>query len=208
MASNVEANLKALGCDVVSVLGTPSIKRRLIDIRSRQHIVRIDEDVKSTPLVFDHITYSLELADAVIISDYDKGFISYEFVEAVRKNYAGPIFIDTKKINLARFKGCYVKINALEHSLAKSFPPDLIVTRGKDGAEYQDEGFLAPNIEVVDVCGAGDTFLSALTVGYLDSNNIRRGIEFAINAASVTVQHTGVYAPTLEEISCQTRQNV
>lgn len=203
MVSNVEANLKALGCDVVAMKGERGTKTRLIDIRSRQHIVRIDSDVNSKPLVFDHIPFSLEASDAIVISDYNKGYVSYELVEALRRQYPGPIFIDTKKPMLKRFEGCYVKINSYEHSLAKSFPKDLIVTLGAQGAEYQDEGFAAPKIEVVDVCGAGDTFLAALAVGFLDSNNIRKAIEFAIKAASVTVQHTGVYAPSIEEILCQ-----
>ena len=207
MSSNVEANLKALGCDVVAMKGNRSTKTRLIDIRSRQHIVRIDSDVASKPLVFDHIPFTLDAFDAIVISDYNKGYVSYELVETLRRQYPGPIFIDTKKTMLKRFEDCYVKINAHEYSLAKSFPKDLIVTLGAQGAEYQDEGFVAPKIEVVDVCGAGDTFLAALAVGFLDSNSIRKGIEFAINAASVTVQHTGVYAPDIEEILCHTQQN-
>jgi sugar/nucleoside kinase (ribokinase family) len=51
------------------------------------------------------------------------------------------------------------------------------------------------------VCGAGDTFLAALVYQYLNSGkSIESAIEFAIKAAAVTVQHMGVYAPTLEEI--------
>jgi sugar/nucleoside kinase (ribokinase family) len=55
-------------------------------------------------------------------------------------------------------------------------------------------------IAVTDVCGAGDTFLAALCYEYLKSNNMDLAIEFAIRASAVTVQHIGVYAPTLEEI--------
>jgi sugar/nucleoside kinase (ribokinase family) len=61
--------------------------------------------------------------------------------------------------------------------------------------------FPAPEIEVSDVTGAGDTFLSALCYQYLcNQGNMQLAIEFAIRASSVTVQHVGVYAPTLEEI--------
>ena len=51
-----------------------------------------------------------------------------------------------------------------------------------------------------DVCGAGDTFLSALTYQYLQSHDVTNSIEFAIKASSITVAHNGNYAPTLEEI--------
>ena len=53
MAGNVLMNLKALGCDVNFLCGHASKKTRLIDSRSKQQIVRIDEDVKSTPIAID-----------------------------------------------------------------------------------------------------------------------------------------------------------
>jgi sugar/nucleoside kinase (ribokinase family) len=56
------------------------------------------------------------------------------------------------------------------------------------------------NIEVCDVTGAGDTFLSAFAFKFLSSKDIDMAIKFAIRAAEITVQHHGVYAPSLEEI--------
>jgi D-beta-D-heptose 7-phosphate kinase/D-beta-D-heptose 1-phosphate adenosyltransferase len=45
MAANVYENLIALGCDVDFITSDiKSIKRRYIDERSRQHMIRIDED--------------------------------------------------------------------------------------------------------------------------------------------------------------------
>ena len=59
----------------------------------------------------------------------------------------------------------------------------------------------AVKVEVADVCGAGDTFLSALVYQYLTTKDIDSSIPFAIRASEVTVQHTGVYAPSLGEIN-------
>jgi sugar/nucleoside kinase (ribokinase family) len=50
------------------------------------------------------------------------------------------------------------------------------------------------------VTGAGDTFLAALAYQYLVTQDIKSAVEFATLAASITVQHLGVYAPLLEEI--------
>jgi sugar/nucleoside kinase (ribokinase family) len=50
------------------------------------------------------------------------------------------------------------------------------------------------------VCGAGDTFLSALTYKWCETKDIRDAIRFAIKASAITVQHLGNYAPCLEEI--------
>lgn len=198
MAGNVCANLAALDCGVSYLHSATSTKTRLIDTRSKQQIVRIDNDIESQPLELESTDYTLY--DAVVISDYNKGTVSYELVETIRKKYTGPIFVDTKKTEVHRFEGCYVKINSLEHSRLTSFCSGLIVTAGSDGARLGGQVYPAPEVEVSDVCGAGDTFLAALTYGYLQTNNIENAIEFANRAASITVQHLGVYAPTLKDM--------
>jgi len=196
MAGNVKSNLKNLGCNVVYKHTETNIKTRIIDIKSGQHIVRIDDDRKCKPLVLD---FTINDYDAVVISDYVKGTITYEFVETVRNSYQGPIFIDTKKKDLARFEGCYVKINDHEYESVKTLPSDIIITLGKNGAMYRDKTYPGQQVEVVDVCGAGDTFLSALCYQYLLTTNIEDAILVANKAASVTVQHQGVYAPKIYE---------
>jgi len=199
MASNVFNNLKALGCSVNYLSGETSTKTRLIDARSKQQIVRVDNDVKSNPITFD--TAIPDVYDAIVVSDYNKGTVSYELIEELIE-LSIPIFVDTKKTDLARFQGAWVKINDLEYSKITSECTGLIVTHGADGASAIHHDITCPalNVEVSDVTGAGDTFLSALTVEYLNTGSIQKAIEFAIRASSVTVQHLGVYAPTLEEI--------
>ena len=197
MAGNVRANLIQLGCNVNFVHGKTSTKTRLIDIRSKQHIVRIDNDVLSEPINL-LTTY---LYDAIVISDYNKGTISLDLIQEIRQDFDGPIFVDTKKTDLKELQDCIVKINALEYSLLKSECENLIVTLGSEGVRYKDEIFSAVPIEVVDTCGAGDTFLAALCYGFLTSNNMIEAIKFANKAAAITVQHSGVYSPTLEQIA-------
>ena len=199
MADNVRVNLEALGCEVTFKHGDVSVKERLIDERSKQQIVRIDKDVKSVPLLMTNSMF--EDYDAVVISDYNKGTVSYELMEqAIRNNKF--VFIDTKKADLERLQGAWVKINELEYSKIKSDCTGLIVTRGANGAEAKWHDFVssAPKVEVVDVTGAGDTFLSALAYMYLNSQDIKVAMEFANRAAAITVQHVGCYAPTLKEI--------
>lgn len=205
MAANVESNLLNLGVEIIMIGGEKSTKTRLIDERSKQHIVRIDNDIiLEKTLPYDLIPTEVLDVDAIVISDYNKGLVSYELIENLRSNYTGPIFIDTKKTDLFRFNNCYVKINESEYNKAKTYNNHLIVTLGNKGAMYKTHGnekfYSAKNVDVTDVCGAGDTFLSALVYQYLKTFNIDIAIEFANKAASITVQHMGVYAPTLEEI--------
>ena len=199
MAANVKDNLEQLGCEVEFVHGIKtSIKTRVIDERTKQHLVRIDQDSPSRAVKVDYS--DIDQYNAIVVSDYNKGSVEYETVENLRKNYSGPIFVDTKKSDLARFEGCFVKINQVEFEAAKTYPTDLIVTLGRDGVKYKEHKFSTPQVEAFDVCGAGDTFLSALAYNYVLSQDIMAAIQFAARAASVTVQHIGVYSPTLKEI--------
>lgn len=200
MAANVKVNLERLAAKVHYLHAATSTKTRLIDRRSGQHIVRVDDDKISDALSVDALP-PLNV-DAVVISDYNKGTVSYELVEHIRKSYSGPVFVDTKKTDLARFEGCYVKINTKEFSEAKTYCTDLIVTKGDQGASYHGRIWAAPLVPVSDVTGAGDTFLAALAVNYVTYQDINRAIAFAITASAITVQHVGVYAPTMEEILC------
>lgn len=202
MAGNVFANLVALGCSVQIMCGEKSTKTRYIDSRSKQQVLRVDSDVKSNPIK----TVKTEGFDAIVIADYDKGIVSYELIEQLIKTNV-PVFVETKKQDLARMHGAFVKINEHEYNQRWSINDKLIVTLGNKGAMFKtgrdpryETRFPTKSVEVVDVTGAGDTFLSALTYKYLATNDINAAIEFANRAASVTVQHFGCYAPTLGEI--------
>lgn len=199
MADNVRVNLEALGCEVTFLFGDTCIKERLIDERSKQQIVRIDKDVKSPPLLVNKGL--LQGYDAIVISDYNKGAVTYELINQAI-NTKIPVFVDTKKTDLERMQGAWVKINELEYSRLKSECTGLIITQGAKGAEAKWHQYktAAPKVEVVDVTGAGDTFMSALAYMYLRTNNIKIAMEFANRAAAVTVQHVGCYAPRIEEI--------
>lgn len=199
MADNVRLNLEALGCEVKFIHGDVCEKERLIDERSKQQIVRIDRDTKSPPILVNQ--EMLQGYDAIVISDYNKGSVSYELIEqAIRSKTV--VFVDTKKTDLERMQGAWVKINELEYSKIKSDCTGLIITLGSNGAEakWHDYYSPAPKAEVVDVTGAGDTFLAALAYNYLNTGDIKKAMDFANLAAAVTVQHVGCYAPTMEEI--------
>lgn len=205
MAGNVKLNLEALGCEVNYLYGKTSTKTRLVDIRSRQHIVRIDNDLISEPLQID--SPIPDIYDAIIISDYNKGTISYELISELRKSFKGPMFMDTKKSDLACFHGIFVKINEAEYNSRISINDKLIVTLGHKGAMFKtgrdpkyETKYDCEKVEVVDVTGAGDTFLSAFAFEYLRTQDHNSAIKFANRAASITVQHFGVHAPTLKDL--------
>lgn len=202
MAGNVRQNLEAFGCDVNFLSNDPTLisKTRFVDRRSGYQLLRLDEEETIVPWEGTGST-DIEQYDGIVISDYGKGFLTYENIQSIIENYTGPIFIDTKKQDLEKFNGCFVKINELEDSLKKTTCDHLIVTKGSLGAFYQGIRFWAPTVDVHDVCGAGDTFLAALAYKHLSTGNLHNAIAFANRAASIAVQHTGVYVLTKEDIA-------
>lgn len=199
MAGNVSLNLETLGCEVVQICKDTGTKTRLIDLRSKQQITRIDNETPVTPLTFADL--GIIDYDAIVVSDYNKGSVSYKLIEQIIQTGL-PVFVDTKKTDLKRFEGAWVKINELEYSKITSECKGLIVTRGARGASviHHNIECPAPEVEVADVTGAGDTFLAAFAYQYLGTTNLVQSVRFAIDASAVTVQHLGCYAPMLGEI--------
>jgi len=202
MAYNVYNNLVNLGTRVDIITEYRERKHRYVDDKTGQQLIRVDEKIKTEHI--DTADENLSMYDAVVISDYNKGFVAEGDIKDFRAKYNGPIFVDTKKTNLAQFDGCFVKINQYEFEAAETLTDDLIVTYGSKKVEYKNRTYLPPSVETHDVCGAGDTFLAGLVFKYLESYDMDAAIKFAMDAAAVTVQHRGVYAPTLNEVVNET----
>jgi D-beta-D-heptose 7-phosphate kinase/D-beta-D-heptose 1-phosphate adenosyltransferase len=202
MSANVHLNLKNLNIDADFIYNdTPITKTRFIDKRSGQHLLRVDDEDNVVP--WSGKTPSpLETYDAIVISDYNKGFLTYEHIEHIIGAVTCPVFIDTKKKDLSRFSAnwSYIKINETEYKNRYSIPNNLIITLGDRGAQFKDIIYPTSPVEVMDVCGCGDTFLASLTAQYLFTKDIEKAIIFANVAAGITVQHRGNYAPSYDEI--------
>ena len=199
MAANVADNLKAFGVDVdLKVPSLMSRKVRYVEQKTNKHLLRVDQDVRPEP--YRHQTDCLY--DAIVVSDYNKGFVGKDLIGCLQSQFKGPIFVDTKKIALESYSNVYYKINKLEFDRLTHKPANLIVTLGAKGCEYQGKVFPASKINPVDVCGAGDVFLAALTFGYLEIGSIQAAIHAANKAAAISCKHIGTYTLTPEDVSC------
>jgi len=209
MALNVVANLKGLGNEVDSIVNKQEInKKRYIDERTKQHLLRVDEgDHESIESITDEQIDNIDFNkyDALVISDYDKGFLTPKRIKYILDKASGcPVFVDSKREDLSVFKNCIVKINQKEFRHSESLPKfsDLIITLGKNGAMWFNERKKFPTevVDVFDVCGAGDTFLAALTTAYLSCNDMSESIQFANECATYSVCQLGVYAIKREDL--------
>ena len=198
MAYNVFNNLDAFGVEVDMITNEETItKTRYIHEKSNQQILRVDEESEVEELEYE---FEDNGYDALVISDYDKGFITQEKLVELCSRFVGPVFVDTKKDTIP--EGVFVKINEIEFEKLKHYDSDnLIVTKGSEGCEYKGKLYPAEKVNVFDVVGAGDTFLAALVVGYIQSKSLENAIPFANKAAAIAVSHTGTYVLTKEDIN-------
>jgi D-beta-D-heptose 7-phosphate kinase/D-beta-D-heptose 1-phosphate adenosyltransferase len=199
MAGNVVANLKALGAEVEFITNKTEIRKiRYVCSKYNYLLLRIDEN--DTCEKIDIVSFKTGVFDAVIISDYCKGFLTEEDIEIISKSFDCPIFLDTKKIlGEWAYNIDFIKINYHEYEYNKEVLENnlilknkTIVTRGKYGCEYQGKNFPTVDVPVKDISGAGDTFIAGLVVEYIRSKMIEPSINFAQECTTTVIQKSGV----------------
>lgn len=198
MALNVAANLKAVGVSCTSITNEKSLitKTRFVETVNNQMIVRVDQELQVPPF-----SGKVSKADVVVVADYDKGFLTTAMMEKIAAS-APLSFLDTKKPLGSWCEGySFIKINKQEHqktlrTITPSLMNKLIVTLSGDGCMFQGVTY-APEkkIQVVNVCGAGDTFMAGFVANYLTTKNTTHALTFALDCASTVVQQRGVVTP-------------
>ena len=174
------------------------IKTRYVEQKTNHMFIRIDTDNTPTSFFKDvRDTINYDDYTAVVISDYDKGYITTDDVEYITQRH--PLtFMDTKK-ELGDWANevSFIKINRFERrdtesTLTDKLKDKIITTLGGGGAVYKNKKYEVEDVEVKDVSGAGDSFLSALVISYIKTNDIDQSIEYANKCASYVVTRKGV----------------
>ena len=199
MAGNVVDNLEALGIEVELISNANKIKKtRYVDSKTNHMFFRIDEGEDDVFPIAQKSLNSInwENYNAVVISDYCKGFIDENTIKHISKQH--PItFLDTKKQIGSWVKDItFIKINDVEYRYSEKFidnnyKDSLIITRGSNGAEYKGNTYPVKKVDVKDTSGAGDSFLAGLVGNYLETYNIVESIKFANKCATQVVQKKG-----------------
>lgn len=203
MAKNVYNNLVSLGinCDIIH--NAKEIQKiRYVDEKTNHIFIRIDTSEEDIDRVQDYLIDKefLSQYDAVVVSDYNKGFLTKEDIEKIC--YHHPLtFMDTKKYLGRWCKDCtWIKINEPEfhktqrdiEGLEHIFSDKLIVTLSEKGCRYKDSTYPVEKVEIKDLTGAGDTFLAAFVSEYLKTKDVEKSIVFANECATEVVQLKGV----------------
>ena len=205
MALNVKHNIDAIGASSTLITQEEKIiKTRYVDSRTNSLLLRVDTNDKATRISKDVIQgirnnqYKNISYDAIIISDYCKGFLLEEDIDQISKNNFN-IFLDTKKIlgdwckNVSFIKINHVEYDRTQHTIDRlNIKNQLIITRSNDGCEYQENIYPVEKVNIKDVSGAGDTFISGLVCEFIRTKNIVSAIKFAQDCATQVVQKKGV----------------
>lgn len=229
--------LETAGIDTTLLL---EVRERPTTVKTRivahdQHVVRVDEEDTTAIAgpVMEEALSRLEPVlggvDAVVISDYAKGFVTARLAEAVigaARQAGKPVLVDPKGADHTRYRGAsVVKPNRLELSILSRVPvrdhaetvaaarrllPELggaaiLVTEGKEGLTLLEPGADEHHLptfarQIYDVTGAGDTVIATLALAVAAGSTLPEAAWLANHAAGVVVGRVGTAAVTRQEL--------
>ena len=181
----------------------PIKKARYIDDKTNHMFLRVDdgENEVDTLILTPETVQTITESDLVIVSDYNKGFLTEEVLIQIGKLSKLSI-IDTKKTISKDLidSFTFIKLNEHEYQRNKNISDKnkdkFIITLGMNGAKHDDIVFLSPSPkQTIDVSGAGDTFTAFFSLKYFETKNISESIKFANQMASIVVSKRGVATP-------------
>ena len=180
--------------------------------------------------MLSYLESNIKRLHAVVLSDYKKGVLNNgSFVQKIIKlcnENNVLVSVDSKSRNIAAFENAdFVKPNNLEleeavgiriedeqslnqagiRYLKKSGARALIVTRGNKGIslfcpDKERKDFPAKDVQVFDVCGAGDTVISTISMGLISGLELQDAIRLANLAAGIVISKSGTAAVTPNEL--------
>ena len=200
MGMNVMGNLMALGVDVdFEHQQSPITKTRHIHEPSNTLLLRIDEEKN-----IDNIGERLPKLDfweyqMVVVSDYNKGFLTEEDIAYIGFKHPNVICDTKKKLGDWCKDLRFIKLNRTEFENNKKFIEEndwilekLIITLDKDGCMYKGTSYPTEKVEIMDISGAGDTFVAGFVKEFLDSEDVSKSIQFGNRCSTQVVQRRGV----------------
>ncbi len=212
---------------------TTTVKTRVL--AGSHQLVRVDREVTHSVAdelaekVIQKISAVIESTDIILLSDYNKGLLSYVLTQAVIKlaaEHQKKVVIDPKGLNYEKYKGAFIikpnrkelaeaaKIdriatkeeleNAAKVILQQTAADYLIVTLSEEGmaiiTEKGSQLLPVKATEVFDVTGAGDTVIATLAYFVASGFSVEEACELANHAAAIVIRHIGSATTTIDEI--------
>ncbi len=210
-----------------------TVKTRVI--AHNQHVVRVDrektDDVDSSveDMILERFNALLPDIDAVLIEDYNKGFLTERVIRTMIENcnkHGKIVTVDPKFRNFFAYEKVTVfkpNIKELEKNLGIEVKSEedfvkaanrlldelqaehVVITRGEKGLTVFTKGVKPVSIptfamEVYDVSGAGDTVISTLTLCMAAGCDVASAALIANHAAGKVCGKVGIHPIHPEEI--------
>ena len=210
-----------------------TIKTRIV--AHNQQVVRLDQEStepinsSETQTAITEISAAINQADAVVVSDYAKGFLNDDVLASIFRlaHTDGKIVIvDPKSTDLTKYsEATVITPNLKEAAAALQYFSDLpidvvklrnefrtalglrsvLITEGENGMTLLDgdaEPFHLDALahDVFDVTGAGDTVIAAFSVAAASGMSFRDAATLANIAAGIAVGHIGTTVVTRKAI--------
>lgn len=215
--------------------GRTTLKVRYI--ADQQQVMRADYEKtwreRDGARILDHVRQMMDGHDALVISDYAKGFLSPNLVKdliALFRAQGKPVVVDPKGVDLAPYDGATV-ITPNKHEAARATGGEaeselgasacaqsllarlpglsaVVVTRGAAGLSLLVRGDEIRHVaararEVFDVSGAGDTVVAALALTLASGGDLVTAATLANMAAGIAVTMVGTAAVTANELASE-----
>jgi rfaE bifunctional protein kinase chain/domain len=223
----------AVDCIIKDATRPTTLKTRVL--AGSHQLVRVDREI-TDPIgsaledeLFDKLSQSIDAADIVIFSDYNKGLFSpgltQKLIEAAQQKRK-KVIVDPKGLNYAKYKGAYLikpnrkelveaakvdkikNIDDLQEAAKTIFAQTqtdyLVVTLSEEGmvilSELAYKSLPVKATEVFDVTGAGDTVLAAIAYFMAVGFSVEEACEVSNHAAAIVIRQVGSASATIDEI--------
>lgn len=230
-----ETRARGINTDFLIISDHRPTTQKIRAIGNDYQLLRIDyENSNEISDELPRLTENLEridAMDAIIVSDYDKGTITPEVMEAVKavarkrdtlllvdpkpkhKSYYHDISLVTpNRKEAAKMSGIPIETTADIESAGQKLMAELncnvLITRGAQGMslfEQQAPPVHIPTVaqEVYDVSGAGDTVIATIALAICSGASPEDAAVLANHAASIKVGKLGTSPVKLEELRAQ-----
>ncbi len=235
---HVRSLVEALGGDACGLLSSEE-RRTIIKTRflaGHQQLLRSDyeriEDI-SDELMHALLTKAQDIlpqVQAVILSDYGKGLLTEEFIQALitlAQEHDVPVLVDPKGVDYSIYRGADIVtpnkkelseatggmavdsdeevMDSAQYLLDVSGIKSVVATRSKDGMSVVKADSIvhvrsASDIEVFDVSGAGDTVIATIAGAVAAGADLSEAANLANLAGSIVVSKVGTAPIRAQEL--------
>ena len=237
MGEKLEALLEDVGIDCTMVAGE---KNRPTTCKTRfvagnQQLLRMDDEV-TVPMqeatasrLLEQYEASIEEFDLVLLSDYMKGVLTFDFTRRlieIAAEHGKHVIVDVKDLRCEKYAGAYLlKPNRKELHDLTGCPVDtleevkeamqvlkkkagvscVLATLSGDGMAYLDEENHityqeSDSRKVYDVVGAGDTAFAYVAAAHVFGCSVKELLKLANTASSIKITKFGTSVVTIEEV--------